>query len=95
MTGEWAFEEPATKLFSGDLGLVLKVILVLLVYAEWKFFPCLSGYYTDNAVAVKPDSFPCNVVAQCWNTIDWLFVYWSHPGEVGILQVGFMLQKQG
>ena len=28
-TGEWSFEEPATKLFSGDLGLVLKVLFFL------------------------------------------------------------------
>ena len=25
-TGEWSFEEPTTKLFIGDLGLILKVI---------------------------------------------------------------------
>lgn len=37
MTGEWSFEEPATKLFSGDLGLVLKVQLQVQQFQQ--FFP--------------------------------------------------------
>ena len=27
LSGEWSFEEPSSKLFTGDIGLVLKVVI--------------------------------------------------------------------